>query len=232
MSGILLSKSFGRQRHEIGRFRDENRRLTGLQIRQTMIGRSFFAVVGTFFSITPALVYLVAGCAADRRQRDRRRHDRRVHDAAIEAVLPDGRCCRCRPRSRACLRLVRPHLRVPRSAARHRGRPGARAPRCVGGRRTVGLRDVRFRYEEREDQATPVSTDVEDPNEAPRSGPSTGSRCASRADSGARRAEGAGKTTITYLVPRLYDVQHGSVTIDGYDVRASRSNRWATSSAS
>ena len=37
---------------------------------------------------------------------------------------------------------------------------------------------------------------------------------------GARRAEGAGKTTITYLVPRLYDVQHGSVTIDGYDVRS------------
>ena len=26
-----------------------------------MIGRSFFAIVGTFFSITPALVYLVAG---------------------------------------------------------------------------------------------------------------------------------------------------------------------------
>ena len=61
MSGILLSKSFGRQRHEIGRFQEENERLTGLQIRQTMIGRSFFAVVGTFFSITPALVYLVAG---------------------------------------------------------------------------------------------------------------------------------------------------------------------------
>ncbi len=61
VSGILLSKSFGRQRHEIGRFREENDRLTGLQVRQTMIGRSFFAVVGTFFSITPALVYLVAG---------------------------------------------------------------------------------------------------------------------------------------------------------------------------
>ncbi|MGH2526298.1 MAG: ABC transporter ATP-binding protein, partial [Actinomycetota bacterium] len=50
VSGILLSKSFGRQQHEIGRFRGENTRLTGLQIRQTMIGRSFFAVVGTFFS--------------------------------------------------------------------------------------------------------------------------------------------------------------------------------------
>ena len=30
---------------------------------------------------------------------------------------------------------------------------------------------------------------------------------------------GAGKTTITYLVPRLYDVQEGSVEIDGIDVR-------------
>src|SRR3954447_8142805 len=61
VSGILLSKAFGRQRHEIGRFQGENERLTGLQIRQTMIGRSFFAVVQIFFSITPALVYLVAG---------------------------------------------------------------------------------------------------------------------------------------------------------------------------
>src|SRR6266704_6251681 len=61
VSEILLSKAFGRQRYEIGRFQEENERLTGLQVRQTMIGRSFFAVVGTFFSITPALVYLVAG---------------------------------------------------------------------------------------------------------------------------------------------------------------------------
>ena len=66
VSGILLSKSFGRQRHEIGRFQDENERLTGLQMRQTMIGRSFFAIVGTFFSITPALVYLVAGWVMSR----------------------------------------------------------------------------------------------------------------------------------------------------------------------
>ena len=36
-----------------------------------MIGRSFFAVVGTFFSITPALVYLVAGVTVIRRIRRR-----------------------------------------------------------------------------------------------------------------------------------------------------------------
>ena len=30
---------------------------------------------------------------------------------------------------------------------------------------------------------------------------------------------GAGKTTISYLIPRLYDVERGAVTIDGHDVR-------------
>jgi ATP-binding cassette, subfamily B, bacterial len=30
---------------------------------------------------------------------------------------------------------------------------------------------------------------------------------------------GAGKTTTTYLIPRLYDVEQGSVSIDGIDVR-------------
>ena len=30
---------------------------------------------------------------------------------------------------------------------------------------------------------------------------------------------GAGKTTLTYLIPRLYDAQTGRVTIDGHDVR-------------
>lgn len=30
---------------------------------------------------------------------------------------------------------------------------------------------------------------------------------------------GAGKTTITYLLPRLYDVNRGAITIDGHDLR-------------
>ena len=33
---------------------------------------------------------------------------------------------------------------------------------------------------------------------------------------------GAGKTTLAYLVPRLYDVTEGSVSIDGTDVRQIR----------
>ncbi|HNS01010.1 MAG TPA: ABC transporter ATP-binding protein [Anaerolineae bacterium] len=31
---------------------------------------------------------------------------------------------------------------------------------------------------------------------------------------------GAGKTTVTYLLPRLYDVNQGAITIDGHDLRA------------
>src|ERR1035437_9150692 len=61
VSGILLSKVFGRKREEVQRFRGESRRLADLAVRREMIGRSLFAVVGTFFSSAPALVYLVAG---------------------------------------------------------------------------------------------------------------------------------------------------------------------------
>src|SRR5947208_5111888 len=61
VSGILLTKAFGRQRYEIDRFEGENARLAELEIRQSMVGRYFFAIVQIFFSITPALVYLVAG---------------------------------------------------------------------------------------------------------------------------------------------------------------------------
>ena len=61
VSGILLSKAFGRQRYEIDRFRAHNQRLSSLEIRRSMIGRGFFSLVQIFFSITPAFVYLVGG---------------------------------------------------------------------------------------------------------------------------------------------------------------------------
>jgi ABC-type multidrug transport system fused ATPase/permease subunit len=61
VSGILLAKVFGRQSHEVERYRAENSNQAGLQIRQAMVGRSFFAVTQAFFGISPALVYLVAG---------------------------------------------------------------------------------------------------------------------------------------------------------------------------
>ena len=61
VSGVLLTKVFDRRTDAVERYRDESRRLAGLQVRQQMVGRTFFALVQTFFSIAPALVYLVAG---------------------------------------------------------------------------------------------------------------------------------------------------------------------------
>src|SRR6266568_155426 len=61
VSGILLTKTFGRQKYAEQRFEKENQKLTNLEVRQQMIGRWFFMFIGVFFSITPAIVYLVAG---------------------------------------------------------------------------------------------------------------------------------------------------------------------------
>jgi ATP-binding cassette subfamily B protein len=61
VSGILLTKTFGQQTAAISRFRGLNRELASLQIRQAMVGRWFFMIIGTIFSITPAFVYFLAG---------------------------------------------------------------------------------------------------------------------------------------------------------------------------
>jgi ATP-binding cassette subfamily B protein len=71
----------------------------------------------------------------------------------------------------------------------------------TGGR--VALRDVYFRYPGTEDDALEGVSLEADPGElVALVGPS-----------------GAGKTTISYLIPRLYDVTGGSIEIDGVDVR-------------
>ena len=61
VSGILLAKVFNRADSEVQRYREENARQTRLQVEQAMTGRAFFALVQTFFAITPALIYLAAG---------------------------------------------------------------------------------------------------------------------------------------------------------------------------
>ncbi len=227
VSGILLSKSFGRQRHEIGRYREENERLTGFTIRQTMIGQSFFAIVGTFFSIMPALVYLVVGwVTSNNPARDDRGHDRGLHHPAIADLLPDRVDAADLERRADLVRVVRPDLRVPRYATGHPGRSrvrghqpragpraGAHAARQVPLRHAAPRPDPRFAVRRsgraRVDQegSRPWTLDDVDLEILP------GQLAALVGPSG------AGKTTITYLVPRLYDVNEGAVEIDGIDVR-------------
>ncbi len=222
VSGILLSKSFGRQRHEIGRFREENVRLTGLQIRQTMIGRSFFAIVGTFFSITPALVYLVSGWVLS--NGDTVNAGDIVAFTTLQSRLffPIGSMLQVSTEVHSSMALFDRIFEYLDLRNDIEDAPDAITLHPDGVRGAVELRDVRFRYDEPNERTTPVSpTDLVDANEAPREW--TLDDVSMHIEPGQLAAlvgpSGAGKTTITYLVPRLYDVQHGSVTIDGHDVR-------------
>ncbi len=216
VSGILLSKAFGRQTYEINRFSQENERLTGLQVRQTMIGRSFFAVVGTFFSITPALVYLVTGILLNH------------HGAYGEALtagkivgfttlqsrlfFPIGSMLQVSTEVQSSLALfdrIFEYLDL-----HHDIQDAPDAEQLLNVRGEVELEHVRFHYDETEEAAEErdheprewtlddVSLHIEPGQLAALVGPS-----------------GAGKTTITYLVPRMYDTNEGTVRIDGRDVR-------------
>jgi ATP-binding cassette subfamily B protein len=220
VSGILLSKAFGRQEHEIGRFRQENRRLTGLQIRQTMIGRSFFAVVGTFFSITPALVYLLAGIVMNREGGYTITSGDIVAFTTLQSRLffPIGSMLQVSTDVHASLALfdrIFEYLDLPHEIA---DAPDA-TPLETPARGAVELEHVRFRYDET-DEATPVSPEVE--GMAPRR-EWTLDDVSMRIEPGQLAAlvgpSGAGKTTVTYLVPRFYDVVGGAVRVDGRDVR-------------
>ncbi|MFI5225076.1 MAG: ABC transporter ATP-binding protein [Candidatus Limnocylindrales bacterium] len=64
VSGVLLAKTFGQQDQAVARFRGLNRTLAGLEIRQAMVGRWFFMIIGTIFSIMPAFVYWLAATLA------------------------------------------------------------------------------------------------------------------------------------------------------------------------
>jgi ATP-binding cassette subfamily B protein len=213
VSGVLLTKTFGRQRQEIERFDTENERLVRLQIRQQMIGRWFFAFISTFFSISPALVYLLKGYLAfgpGHSVSPAQLTDdigTLVAFTTLQSRLffPIGQLLSVQVEIQGALALfdrVFEYLDMPHDIV---DKPHAVALDPHGVRGEVAFEHVTFRYSADQERPTldDVSLDVRPGQLAALVGPS-----------------GAGKTTMTYLVPRLYDVERGAVTIDGHDVRA------------
>ena len=214
VSGVLLAKIFNRQPFEIARYQAENETQAALQVRQAMTGQMFFAVVGTFFGITPALVYLVAGLTA----------------GGGSGLLSAGTLVAFTTLQTRLLfpivNLLRVALDVQTSLALFArifayldltpaivDEPDARPLPTAAVRGEVALDHVWFRYPS--DPPTPEPADdaqgwalrdlslrVRPGQLAAVVGPS-----------------GAGKTTLSYLVPRLYDADRGRVTLDGTDVR-------------
>jgi ATP-binding cassette subfamily B protein len=221
VSGILLSKSFGRQRHEIGRYRIENERLTGFQIRQTMIGRSFFALVGTFFAITPALVYLLSGWVLND-DPGALQAGTIVAFTTLQSRLffPIGSMLQVSTEVQSSLALFDRIFEYLDMDPEIEDRPDAVRAGHDTIRGRVSLDRVRFHYE------TPPEDEASIPPDAAEVQPArvwTLDDVSMSIEPGQLAAlvgpSGAGKTTVTYLVPRLYDVQEGRVLIDDVDVR-------------
>lgn len=208
VSGILLSKAFNRQRAESARYQEENANQVVLQVRRAMSGQGFFAVVQVIMASVPAVIYLVAGYLI----------------AGGEGAITAGTVVAFTTVQARLLMplmgLMRVALDLQTSAALFarifeyldlvpaiEDRPGAitvaDAPGPVG---RVEFRDVVFRY----------------PDAAPDTRPTLGG-ASFTAEPGQHVAfvgpSGAGKTTILYLAPRLYEASEGTVLFAGADVR-------------
>jgi ATP-binding cassette, subfamily B, bacterial len=206
VSGVLLAKAFGNQARDTARYHQENQRLADLEVRQQMIGQGFYAIVQSFLSITPAAVYLISGLLLA--------HGTPISAGTVVAFttlqtrlyFPIGQLLQVSVELRSSLALfdrIFEYLDVVPDIV---DAPDAvDLPATSGGGR-VALREVYFRYRGTPADALAGVSFTADPGQlVALVGPS-----------------GAGKTTISYLIPRLYDVTGGSVQIDGLDVRHAR----------
>ena len=208
VSGILLAKSFFRQQSEVERYERENDTQRGLQVQLSMSGQWFFATVNVFLSVIPAVVYLVAAWLIQM--------DVAVTAGTIVAfttvqarltypLMGLMRVALDLQTSGALFARIFEYLDLVPSITEH---ADARDPEPAH-RGRIRFDDVVFRYPDAPADSAPtldrVSFEVHPGQFVAFVGPS-----------------GAGKTTISYLVPRLHEVTSGTVEVGGVDVRQLR----------
>lgn len=228
INGALLVKTFGRQRDEVERFREVNRKVRDIGVRRAMVGRWFFLGLGIAGAIGTALIYWVGGHLV-------------LQDAitigtivAFAAYLnrlyqPISALSNVQVEfvsSMVSFERVFEYLDLPLEI---QDRPNAVVLDTVEGH--IRFEDVSFSY--RAGDEGPAVDDIE---------PHNGRREREEEEAGHSQARlwalrhvsfeiepgqlvalvgpsGAGKTTITYLLPRLYDPTEGRILLDGYDLR-------------
>jgi ATP-binding cassette, subfamily B, bacterial len=202
VSGILLGKTMGRSQELVDRFSAESGELADLEVRARMTGRWRMATVQMSFAILPAAVYWFAGYSIAH-------GDQAISIGTLVAfttlqtrlLFPMQQLLSVGLEVQTSLALfgrIFEYLDLPIDIEE---RPDAHALRAVRG--DVRLHDVWFRYSE--------------------DAPWTLSAIEAEIPSGTRTAlvgeTGSGKTTLAYLVARLYEAQRGQVLIDGVDIR-------------
>jgi ATP-binding cassette subfamily B protein len=201
VSGQLLVKLFSKEKYEYDRYEQANRRMIGLNIKESMAGRWFRVVLTTFTSIGPMLIYLVGGILMMKYNSSLTIGDISVLVALLGRMyMPVNSLLNIQVdwiRSMALFTRIFDYFDIP---VEIQNAPDAVTPDSVTG--DVVYEHVEFSY----DESKKILKDINFTLNAGKSiaivGPS-----------------GSGKSTIVNLIPRLYDVDAGSVTFDGIDVR-------------
>ena len=219
ISGIMLSKLFGRQNLEIERFQWENQHLSDLVVRRQMTGQSFWAVMQTFFSISPVIIYVLAGYLISGIGRDGISPGTIIAFTTLQARLyfPIGTLLQVSVELQSSMALferIFEYLDIKADIVDDPEAVDIQPERVAGA---IRFDSVRVNYVSNNEEA----------QESARTGDPEPRWALDGIDfeilPGQLAAfvgpSGAGKTTISYLIPRLYDANEGRVLIDGIDVR-------------
>lgn len=222
ISGMMLSKLFGQQEREIQRFHEENQNLSDLTLQRQMTGRTFFTLVQVFFSLTPVIIYLIAGYILSGSATNDLTAGTIIAFTTLQARLffPIGSLLQVSVELQASMALferifgyldIEPEIVDSEDAI-------PLSPSDVDGR--ITLEDVRLQYGLSAEERLNASINGVSPNGTGRLAlDGVSLQIAPGQLAAFVGPSGAGKTTISYLIPRLYDVTEGAVKIDDVDVR-------------
>jgi ATP-binding cassette subfamily B protein len=213
VSGILLGKTMGRGRDLAERFTGESREIADIEVRSRMAGRWLMSTIQMVFAIQPALVYWIAGQSFI----SGGRHSAITIGTVVafttlqtRLLFPIQSLLSTQADLESSLALfdrIFEYLDLPVDIV-EAAQPVRLVPGEVLGE--VRLEGVWFRYGPAVEVASADSTwTLEDINLIV----PPGTRTAIVGETG------SGKTTLGYLVARLYEPQEGRVCIDGVDVR-------------
>ena len=237
INGALLVKTFGRQESEAQRFRETNRKVRDIGVRRALVGRWFFLGLGVSSAIGTALIYWGGGHLV---------LNEAISVGTIVAFAayltrlygPISSLTNVQVEfatSMVSFERVFEYLDLPIEI---KDRSGAVKLKNVDGR--VRFENVSFSY--LSEKGDLLSLNARDGQEDSPNGHEPRdeevSENGSEAITSRRWAledlsfeiqpgelvalvgrSGGGKTTVTYLLPRLYDPTEGQITLDGYDLR-------------